>query len=68
MGRSALPGTDPSTVWLVDFIKATEAVAASAESCDPAIVKVFSHRLPTGANGRPLLEQAIVERPQVGAA
>ena len=32
---------DFSTVWLADLIEATEMVAASAEPCDPAIVKAF---------------------------
>jgi hypothetical protein len=45
MGRSALPSTDPNAVWLADLIKATEAVAASDERCDPAVVNAFSHRL-----------------------
>ena len=43
--RSTLPGADPSTIWLADLIEATEVVAASAEPCDPAIMKAFSHRL-----------------------
>src|SRR6267154_5196186 len=45
MDRSTLRSADPSTVWLADLIEATEVVAASAEPCDPAIVKAFSHRL-----------------------
>ena len=45
MDRSNLPSADPSTVWLADLIEATEAVAASTEPCDPAIVEAFSHRL-----------------------
>ena len=45
MDRPTLPSADPSTVWLADLIEATEVVAASAEPCDPAIVKAFSHRL-----------------------
>jgi hypothetical protein len=45
MDRSIFPSADPSTIWLADLIEATEVVAASAESCDPAIVKTFSHRL-----------------------
>ena len=52
MGRSALQSTDRSTVWLADLIEATEAVAASAELCDPAIVKAFGHRLGLGADVR----------------
>jgi hypothetical protein len=40
---------DPSTVWLADLIEATEVVAASAEPCDPAIVKAFGHRMGTEA-------------------
>ena len=53
MDRPALPSADPSTVWLADLIEATEVVAASAEPCDPAIVKVFSHRLELRADVRP---------------
>ena len=57
MGRSALPGADPSTVWLADLIEATEVLAASAEPCDPAIVKAFSYRLDLRADVRPLSGQ-----------
>ncbi len=53
MDRSILPSADPSTVWLADLIEATEVVAASAEPCDPAIVKAFSHRLELRADVRP---------------
>jgi len=56
MDRSILPSADPSTVWLADLIEATEVVAASAEPCDPAIVKAFSHRLELRADVRPLFE------------
>jgi len=45
--RSTLPSADPSTVWLADLIEAAEVLAASAEPCDPAIVRAFSHRLET---------------------
>jgi len=45
MERFTLRSADPSTVWLADLIEATEVLAASAEPCDPAIVKAFSHRL-----------------------
>ena len=41
MGRS-VPSADPSTVWLADLIEAAEVLAASAEPCDPAIVRAFS--------------------------
>jgi len=58
MGRSALPSTDRSTVWLADLIEAMEAVAATAEPCHPAIVKAFSHRLELRAGVRPLFEPA----------
>jgi hypothetical protein len=58
MDRSTLPGADPSTVWLADLIEATEVVAASAEPCDPAVVKAFSHRLALRADVRPLFEPA----------
>jgi hypothetical protein len=44
MGRT-VPSADPSTVWLADLIEAAEVLAASAEPCDPAIVRAFSHRL-----------------------
>jgi hypothetical protein len=57
MGCSALPSTDRSTVWLADLIEATEAVAASAQPCDPAIVKAFSRRFEMRAV-RPLFEPA----------
>jgi hypothetical protein len=58
MGRSASPSADPSTVWLADLIEATEVVAASAEPCDPSIVKAFSHRLELRTDVRPLFEPA----------
>jgi hypothetical protein len=58
MDRSILPSADPSTVWLADLIETAEAVAASAEPCDPAIVKAFSHRLELHADVRPLFEPA----------
>jgi hypothetical protein len=58
MGRSALPNTDRSTVWLADLIEATEMVAASAQPCDPAIVKAFGRRLEKRADVRPLFELA----------
>jgi len=45
MGRSAIPSSDPTTIWLEDLIEAMEAVAGSNEPCAPAIVKMFSHRL-----------------------
>ena len=56
MDRSTLPSADPSTVWLADLIEATEVVTASAEPCDPAIVKAFSHRLHMRADVTPLSE------------
>ena len=52
MNRSALPSTERSTVWLADLIEATEAVAASADLCDPALVTAFSHRLAMAADVR----------------
>jgi hypothetical protein len=58
MGRSALPSTDRSAVWLADLIEATQVAAASAEPCDAAIVKAFSHRLEMRNNVRPLSKQA----------
>jgi hypothetical protein len=46
MDRSTSPSAaDPGTVWLTDLIEAAEVAAASAEPCDPAVVKAFSHRL-----------------------
>jgi hypothetical protein len=45
MVRSTSPSADPSTIWLAGLIGAAEVVAASAEPCDPAIVKAFRHRL-----------------------
>ncbi len=36
MGRSALPSTDRSVVWLADLIEATEVVGASAKPCAPS--------------------------------
>ena len=60
MSRSALLGTDPTTVWLADLIEATEVVAASAERCDPAIVKAFSNRLGLRADVRPQLDPAAI--------
>jgi hypothetical protein len=56
MDRSTLPSADPSTVWLAHLIEAAEVLAASAEPCDPAIVKAFSHRLELRADVRPLFE------------
>jgi len=58
MGRdlSTSSSTDPSTVWLADFIEATEALAASAEASDPAIVNAFRDRL--RADVKPLLERS----------
>jgi hypothetical protein len=54
-----VPSTDPSTVWLADLIEAAEVLAASAEPCDPAIVKAFGHRLEMRADVvRPLFEPA----------
>jgi hypothetical protein len=44
MGRT-VPSADPSTVWLADLIEAAEVLAASAEPCDAAIARAFSHRL-----------------------
>ena len=58
MDRSTLPSADPSTVWLADLIEATEVVAASAEPCDPVIVKAFRHRLETRADARRHLDPA----------
>ena len=55
MARSALPNADPSTVWQADLIEATEVVGACAGSCDPAIVKAFSHRLELRTDVQPPL-------------
>ena len=59
MGRT-VPSADPSTVWLADLIEAAEVLAASAEPCDPAIVRAFSHRLEMP--GLPLLPYDSKER------
>jgi hypothetical protein len=45
-------------VWLADLIEAAEVLAASAESCDPAIVKAFGHRLEMRADVRPPFDPA----------
>ena len=58
MDRSALPGADRSSVWLTDLIDAAEVVATSAETCDPAIVRAFSHRLQMSSDVGPLSEPA----------
>jgi hypothetical protein len=50
IARCAVPSTDPSTIWLADLIEAAEVVAASAEQCDPAAMKAFSHRLAVDAD------------------
>jgi hypothetical protein len=68
MDRSILPSADPSTIWLADLIEATEVVAASAEPCDPTIVKAFSHRLELRADVRPLLEPAALGHGELGNA
>ena len=67
MGRSALPSTDRSTVWLADLIETTEAVAASTRTCDPAIVKAFSHRLQMHADIRPLFQRTWESADRIGA-
>ena len=56
MGRT-VPSADPSNVWLADLIEAAEVLAASAEPCDPAIVRAFSHRLEMP--GLPLLPSEV---------
>ena len=55
--------SDPSTVWLADLIEAAEVLAASAEPCDPATVRAFSHRLEMP--GLPLLRSEV---PFIGAS
>ena len=60
MDRS-IENADPSTVWLADLIEATEVVAASAEPCDPAIVKAFRNRLETRADVRRQLDPAFAQ-------
>ena len=55
MERS-LPRHDRSTFWLADLIETTEALAASDERCDPAIVGAFSHRLQSHANAQPVFD------------
>lgn len=56
MGRT-VPSADPSTVWLADLIEAAEVLAASAEPCDAAIARAFSHRLEMP--GLPLLPSEV---------
>jgi hypothetical protein len=68
MDRSTLSSADPSTVWLADLIEATEVVAASAELCDPAIVRTFSRRLELRVDVRPLLEPAALGHGELGNA
>jgi hypothetical protein len=43
---------------VADLIEAMDAVAATAEPCDPAIVKAFRHRPELRADVRPLFEPA----------
>ena len=56
MGRPALPDDGRGGNWLASLIEATEVVAASAETCDPAIVKAFSRRLVMRTEVRPLFD------------
>ena len=56
MDRSALPSTDRSTVWLADLIETSEVVAASTETCEPAIAKALGHRLEMPADARALID------------
>jgi hypothetical protein len=60
MGRSALPSTDRSTVWLADLIEATEVVAASAQPCDPASSAIVCRCPPMfgRCSSRPIWERA----------
>ena len=67
MGRSALPSTDRSTVWLAHLIEAAEVLAASAEPCDPANVKAFGDRLEMRVDVRPPLDPAFAQL-SVGAS
>ena len=66
MDRSTLPSANPSTVWLADLIGATEAVAGSAEPCDPAIVKAFRHRLELRVDVRPPIRAGLQDYRQIG--
>jgi hypothetical protein len=75
MGRSALPSTDRSTVWLADLIEATEVVAASAQPCDPASSAIVCRCPPMFGRGssRPIWERAdrncpSAVAPKLGAA
>jgi hypothetical protein len=52
-----VPSADPNTVWLANLIEAAEVLAASAEPCDPAIVRAFSDRLEMP--GLPLLPSEV---------
>ena len=56
MGRPALPDDGRGGNWLASLIEATEVVAASAETCDPAIVKAISGRLVMRTEVRPLFD------------
>ena len=68
MGRT-VPSAGPSNVWLADLIEAAEVLAASAESCDPAIVRAFSHRLEMpGLRWIPNLPRLITRFPTAFAA
>jgi len=62
MGRAALSNSDRSVVWLEDLIDAAEAVAASGDRCDPAVMKAFSHRLGMHREVRLLGKPADVNR------
>jgi hypothetical protein len=56
IGQTALPDTGRSANWLANLIEAAEVVAASPETCDPAILTAFSYRLGTRITVRPLFD------------
>jgi hypothetical protein len=65
MDQPASTSSGRSGVWLAHLIEAAEVVAASAEACDGAIVKAFSHRLEQRADVGPLVRFCPHELPTV---
>ena len=58
MAHTALASDNASSIWLSGLIEATEAIATSAQPCDPATVKAFTHRLQMRPAAAPVLELA----------